>query len=667
LSRKPWVWNTGLALGLFLVNALLNVNAFLPGEMPYRDSIEGGYASMARFYAQNPNPWGWNTTVYCGLPAQSTYLPGLSYLTAALSWVFPGVEITHLYRLVTAVLTCLGPVTVFLFALYFVKNRWWALATAAGYTLFSPCYRLVGQINWDRGVAQLPWRVQVLVKYGEGPHSTGLTLLPLALMASWAAAVGRKYWQILLAAVSLAAIALIHWVAAFALAICCVLLLLTLAGTGKRTGFRAWRLLAAGVLAYLLACFWLLPSLVETTALNWPFDAFNYQLQQQQVWQLLLLAGGILALRAVFLRFPGRDYLCFLTLSVFAFGFIVLAYYWHGQPTIPESRRYALEFELFLMLWLFEVLRRGFRDRMLVVNFCALGLLVWLIWVGRREPWGYLTEDNRKWRPGPPEQTVEYQVGRWLAERNPAGRVFVTGGTCFRLNSWFDLDQVNGTFETGLKNRIPVHFSYQIRTGIGSRPGEDGRDAVAQLKGLGVEYVVVHGPRSREHWKDFKNPQKFEGLLEAVWRQGDDVIYRLPFSSLAHLVRPDELPPYPPIHGYIYFLKPYVAALEDASRPKLTATWRGANELEVAGPVPAGMRVSVQVSHDPGWEAVQGERRIPIEKDKLGFLVLRAEPAAQARITLHYHGTREQRLMTAISALAWLGALGGLFLRRRPS
>src|SRR5438132_6047731 len=29
------------------------------------------------------------------------------------------------------------------------------------------------------------WRIQVLAKYGEGPHNTGLTLLPLALMALW--------------------------------------------------------------------------------------------------------------------------------------------------------------------------------------------------------------------------------------------------------------------------------------------------------------------------------------------------------------------------------------------------------------------------------------------------------------------------------------------------
>ncbi|MGH9662379.1 MAG: hypothetical protein ACRD96_27760, partial [Bryobacteraceae bacterium] len=63
-----------IPLALFALGALLNVPLFLPGESPYRDSIEGGYASMARFFAHNPNPWGWNPWQYCGLPIQNTYL-----------------------------------------------------------------------------------------------------------------------------------------------------------------------------------------------------------------------------------------------------------------------------------------------------------------------------------------------------------------------------------------------------------------------------------------------------------------------------------------------------------------------------------------------------------------------------------------------------------------
>ena len=80
-----------------------------------------------------------------------------------------------------AALTCLGPSTVFFFLVYFTRQRWWALAAALSYTLFSPLYGMVATIDRDRGNIQLPWRLLVLVKYGEGPHNAGLALLPLAL------------------------------------------------------------------------------------------------------------------------------------------------------------------------------------------------------------------------------------------------------------------------------------------------------------------------------------------------------------------------------------------------------------------------------------------------------------------------------------------------------
>ena len=72
LKRIGGRGSVALAAGLFALNVALNIPLFAPGETPYRDSIEGGYAGMARFFAEHPNPWGWNPTQYCGLPAQFT-------------------------------------------------------------------------------------------------------------------------------------------------------------------------------------------------------------------------------------------------------------------------------------------------------------------------------------------------------------------------------------------------------------------------------------------------------------------------------------------------------------------------------------------------------------------------------------------------------------------
>ena len=96
------------------MNVGLNAPLFLPGELPYRDSIEAGYASIAHFISLHPNPWGWNPTVYCGLPTQFTYLPVLPYLASMAHWVAPGLDVPYAYRLITSTVTCLGRNTPFI-------------------------------------------------------------------------------------------------------------------------------------------------------------------------------------------------------------------------------------------------------------------------------------------------------------------------------------------------------------------------------------------------------------------------------------------------------------------------------------------------------------------------------------------------------------------------
>jgi hypothetical protein len=182
MVQSNWRKSAILALAIFAINLALNLPLLSPGELPFRDSIEGGYASMARFFAAHPNPWGWNPTQYCGLPTQFTYLPLLHYVVGAAHAVLPFADLEHVYRLVTVFLTMLGPVTLFLLALFFTKSRRWAFAVAITYTLFSPVYGLIAQIDHDRGVVQLPWRIQVLAKYGEGPHNATVTLLPLTIL-----------------------------------------------------------------------------------------------------------------------------------------------------------------------------------------------------------------------------------------------------------------------------------------------------------------------------------------------------------------------------------------------------------------------------------------------------------------------------------------------------
>lgn len=645
-----------LALLTFLLNLWLNAPLFMPGELPFRGSVEGGYVGMARFLSQHPNPWGWNPFPYCGLPVQFMYVPVLPYLSALGMRLLPHVSPDNVYGAIAAMATCLGPVTLFLFAFHFTRSRRWAFAAALVYSFLSPSYGLFPAVEKDRGMVQLPWRVQVMAKYGEGPHNAGLTLLPVALLAVWLAGKRRGYPRILLAAVLLAAIPLTNWVAAFALAISCLLLLLAAWGEPE---FQAWRALAAAALAYLLACFWLTPSFVKTIVFNWPVDSFGYQLGPKQAWALAAMVGGALLIRLLFRWRHGSFYFCLVTLGAFVFGWIATAFYLYDVDTIPESRRYAIEFELFLALALVEGLRLTLKSSNHTVRLCALGSGGVLLLAGLPQVCAYATQGWQQWLPVAPESTIEYQLSRWIEQHPPEGRVFASGGLRFRLDSWFDIQQVGGAFETGLRNRVPVDLAYRIRAAGKLRPGHETEDTLLELKALGAEYVVVHGPNSKEYYRDFVRPERVAGL-PAVYRTAADTIYALPPRRLAHLMRPEEIP-HSDVREHHAVLARYVAAIEDPSRPALRSQWIGTSTLAVTGPAPPGNLIAVQVNADPGWRATQDGHEIAMTGDQLGFVVLHPLPAAATRIELRYRGTTEQRIMAAVSAIVWLSCLFAFF------
>ena len=644
-----------LPVALLALSLWLHWPLFSPHDPPYRDSIEPGYASMARFIAQHPNPWGWNPTQYGGMPTQFMYVPLLPYTAAAASWV-TGADPAYAYRCVTATFALLAPLSLFALVLYFLRAPWWAFATAAAYLLCSPSYGLIEAVDQDRGVLYLPWRLQVMLKYGEGPHNAALALLPLAWIALWRAATRRDFASLLLAGFAMAAVVLANWIGAFALAVSCATLLLAVWGKGREHQFSFTRGFAAAGLAYLLACFWLTPSFIGTIASNWPKDAYGYHLESVTPLLLLGWIGGTFLLRLMFLG--RRDvYLCWTTLTLWAFGYLSVVYYSWKHEVLPESRRYTLEFELFIFIAIGAWLWLGLRSRNYVHRFCAVMPLALMLMHGRTQLRLNFTQHLADWKLVPRHSTVEYKIAQWLAAQKPTGRVLVTGGLRFRLNSIVDLAQAGGTFESGLSNRLALDYLYQIRTGEGSAPGaEEARAAVHEMQALGVEYVVVHDVASQEYYRDFKNPAKFEGVLTRAAAFGPDVIYRVPFRSLAVALPPAEFP-----NGTNWRELAHYAAAADPARaatqsavPQGVATrtaapqvvWETPVRVKISG-VPAGQHAILSVNASPGWHATGA----PIATSKLGFVTLSGDT------TLEYQASFEQKLCAAVSLAAWLFAL----------
>jgi len=395
---------------------------------------------------------------------------------------------------------------------------------------------------------------------------------------------------------------------------------------------------------------------VKTIAFNWPVDSLGYQLRIKQLWLLAGMSLGTLVIRLVFRWLRGSFFFCFATLGAFAFGWVATVFYLYNLDTIPESHRYAIEFELFLALALMEAFRLTLRSCNGTVRLCAIGSGGVILMAGAPQLWAYTTQGWSAWLPSPAENTIEYRLAKWIAQHPPQGRVFASGGLRFRLNSWFDIPQVGGPFDTGLRNRVPLDLAYRIRVGANLWPGHETEDTLLSLQALGVEYVVIHGRKSREYYRDFFQPERVAGSLPAVYRLEDDAIYTLPSRPLAHLMSPEELPA-SNVKGHPEVLMRYVAAMEDTSRPGLRVQWTDTCTLAVSGLVPPGQLVAVQVNADPGWHATQDGHEIAIAQDRLGFMVLHPAPAPQTHIELRYRGTTEQRIMAGVSAVGWIAAL----------
>jgi hypothetical protein len=644
-KKSNLIWAAALLL-LTAWNLLLYAPLFHQKEFPYRGSIEAGYAATARFIAENPNPWGWNPQSYAGQPTQFTYPPLLPYLSALLQWS-TGAEALWATRWLVAAFACLLPGALALAFAWMSGSRLWALGLGLLVSFASPAYGLFFAVNNDRGVVYLPWRLQTFAKYGEGPHLIGLTLLVFIVAALVWGAKRKDLPSLFLMALALAIAPLLNWLAAFGLTITVLLLFLT----DLRL---APRILLAGFWAYALAAFWLTPDYIFTTIFNWPKDAYEYKVNSRH-WIVYLGLALLLLFSRLFLwalRAPWG--VTFTTLGTLTFGWIAGGFYWFNRDTLPESRRYLLELEVFLFAsgfaWLAWRWQKG-RALERIILFAAILALTGAV---TKQAVRTAKRTAAAWKMIPAEETIEYRAARWLDAAQPAGRVFASGGTRFHLNAFTSLPQVGGTFESGLRNRIAVDYLYQITTGEGSAPGEDGQDALRQMQALGVEYFVVHGPQSTEYYRDIKNPLKLEGLAQAAHRlTAQDVIYRIPFQSLAHLVKPEELP----ANKYKDTLPPLVAAIQDHSRPKLSAQRISPSHYRISGNIPAGYEVFFSMNYDPGWAAEMNGQQLPLGKNNLGLIRIAAPASPDALIDLRFLPTRQQLACAALSALAWVGSL----------
>jgi hypothetical protein len=263
------------------------------------------------------------------------------------------------------------------------------------------------------------------------------------------------------------------------------------------------------------------------------------------------------------------------------------------------------------------------------------------------------------------KSTSEWRTAQWLNQHWNGGRVLLPGSSAFWLTAFSDTPEIDGGFAQGVT--IPIYFMAKYEIGSGEAAGANAAEiAILWFKALGVQAVGVSGPGSTEVYKDFRNPKEFEGVLQPLWREPGDVLYRVGTStSLAHVMAASDLVTKTPLNGIdVDPLRPYVAAIENPSYPAAALAWTSQHSAVIETNLPSNSVVSIQISWSSGWHARMNGQSLPVRKDGLGFLYLVPGTTGPATISLSYDGGIEMMAARWIS-LATLLLLGLACVIRR--
>jgi hypothetical protein len=622
---------------------------FVVGYLDKWGSIESSFIAEVRFIKEHFPPPRWQPLYYLGTRFDYVYAMGLRMGPALLARAF-GLEPAHAYHLYSAVFYCLGISAAYLFGRALSGSRKVGWFVGLGYALTSPAFLLVKNLRLDAQFWE-PIRLGVLVRYGEGPHSSSITFLLFALAFAWRAIRGGRALDLALAALAAALTVWHNFYGATALAILYPLLAwsLCVGSNGRLSWYRAG---AIPVAAYGLLAFWLTPSYMRITRHNVQYIADKPN--DWSRWVVVALAALFLAVSwRIGRQRPHRALPLFLGGALIFMILEVAGYYYLGFVFFGNPHRHAPELDFVMLLAVGEGLRRLWLRpdrRWLAQAATAVVLLLMLISAQKyvRKSWKlYVAEDHK--------QRVEYQLQDWVRRNRPDARAHVSGSVRFWYLTWSDRAQVEGAQDPGILNDsfMPAHWEIVM--------GSDGEITKQWLQALGTDLIIVNGPGSQEIFHDHQHPEKFRGLFPVLFDNGrGDVIYEVPrrYRGLARVVDTKKLEALGPIagNGTRESLAPYVEVIENGPDAPAQTRWDGFTRLDVKAPVERGQAVLIQESYDPAWRAYGANGPLPVSKTVLGFMRV-DPPAGTQEFTLEFETPLENRLGTWLSAATALALL----------
>ncbi|HYO80485.1 MAG TPA: hypothetical protein VES20_03720 [Bryobacteraceae bacterium] len=658
----PWLTWTTDALLIFALAAALIWPLFKVKYLDIWGSIESTFIADARFLRDHwPHP-NWQPNWYGGTRTDYVYPPALRYGTAALAKYVPRMLPVRAYHLYTAFFYCFGIAAVYALVRYGMRSRVFAALSAVAVALISPSYLFVRTIRDDTPL-WMPYRLNVLVRYGEGPHMTALAWIPFALLFTFRALEQWRPGSLVLAGAGCAMVVSNNFYGATALALLFPVLVWSVYIT-HQDKFVWLRALVIPCIAYGLTAFWLVPSYLQITLNN-----MRYVSAQGNLWSRWVLLAAVLAfvLLSDHLVRGRRDaaWLTFLCGSAGLFALATLGNHYLDFRVIGEPSRLFPELDMLLLLLLAEVLRRIWSGaggwpvlRRSVVAAVALAALV--------PSWNYLMRPHSIFRRDNfPDRRPEYQLQDWMAKNMPGSRALPAGSVRFWYNVWNDLPQLGGGSEQGLLNPTVQPPQWQVY--LGPEPDL----SILGLKITGVDAIIVNSRESREIYHDYVYPDKFRGRLPVVHDNGaGDVIYKVErrFPGLARVVdraRFESLPEIPG-NGELPQLQAWHDVLENGPEQRAHMEWLGTDAFRVRARVEGGQSIRIAESFDSNWRATSGGQPVSLRMDKTGFIV--ADPAPGTHDILFEFPLPRANLVGRIVTLLTIAASGALlcFHRRWP-
>jgi hypothetical protein len=647
-SRREWILAAFYALVIVYLNAYI-CRDLVRNPTAFMGSMHGFWIALAKRAGSSwfqPTWWPyWDG----GIPFEFTYAPLVPALTAA--WAaLSGVSHLIAFQSITAVVYCLGPLTLFVMAWLLTRAPGASFLAAVLYSLTAPTQLLLPDEHFSFTKFWDARRLYILTEWDDTPHALALALMPLAVVFL-VLSLEKRQWRFYIPTV--VTIALMAASSEFGpiemvMAALCLLFVLPRADLRRNLGLTV----ALGSAAYAIASPFLPPSMLSSISQASANGESGFSLGS--LTALALVAVGWVLLWS-WLKRSTKDWRLqfFVLLAYLVTSAPAIAALWHRQ-FLPQPGRYKFEMELGLALVIVFGLRPWFQRFSKPLQVTTILFLLALA--------GEQVASHRRYakgilQPRDESQTVEYRAATW-AEGNLRGvRVMMPGSMAQWANDFSDVFQFSGSSWSKAFNPIQQRGLAAVVSG-GETPESDARVSLAWLKAFGVGAVAVSGGNSGEYWKPYRHPEKFEGLLAALWRSDGVTLYQVPqrTASLAHVVPiSTRIVQAPRTPDDIALIEQYVSALEDPSLPPADLQWEGRNRMRIRANLASGQALSVQVTDHPGWHASSGGRPVPIQSDGLGLMWLEPQCQGPCDVQFVYDGGWELRLCHYLSFLAIAG------------